>query len=246
MLSVAETPRRRTLRARAHGAAFEDARVNRRRPPGRSSEVRRASIGGKLRRPCKERVRDGFVFFGLARTGRVNQPAASRDGVRRLAQHLKLRRGQQREIALATPPPDVGIPPQDAQTGTGRVDEHTVESTRERQRPQQIRLHEPHVRGAARGDRATQQLHAPVPHVARDQQPGVPHRGREGDVSCHRATRRHRARSDRDGRPRAAATSCEASSCTTNQPASAPAPASGCPFSTMKPSGANRAGRTTI
>ena len=84
----------------------------------------------------KKRVGDVFVFFSLARTCRIDQPPARRDDVRRLAEHLKLRGSQQRKIALTTAPPDIGIPPQDAQAGTGRINEHAVESTRERQRPQ--------------------------------------------------------------------------------------------------------------
>ena len=132
------------------------------------------NVGVVWKKELTDAVRDPRTFFLMIIFPLVLNPLL-------IAGMGLMTRSQQREIALAAAPPDIGIPPQDAQTGTGRIDEHAVEATRERQRPQQIRLHEPHVHGAACRDRASQQLHAPVPHVARDQQPGIPHRGREGD-----------------------------------------------------------------
>src|SRR5262249_59626786 len=89
--------------------------------------------GHERRRRREKRVGDRFVFLRLARAGRVNQAAARCDRLGRALQHRQLRRSERGQIVFATPPADVGIAPQRAESGTGRVDEHAVEQCGEGQ-----------------------------------------------------------------------------------------------------------------
>ena len=106
---------------------------------------------------------------------------------------------------FAPAPADVGIAPQRAEAGAGRVDEHAVEWPREGQR---LRAGPPArcARSSAPvgGDGLAQQVHAPMAHVAGDEQAATVHRARPARWSCRLATRRCRARAARVAGRRAA------------------------------------------
>ena len=59
-------------------------------------------------------VGDSLVFFGLARTGGVDQAPARGDDRGRVLEHPPLGGGERRQVGFLTPPPDVGIASQSA------------------------------------------------------------------------------------------------------------------------------------
>ena len=191
---------------------------------------------------ARNAVGDAFVFFRLARTGRVNQPAAWRDALGRVLQHRELGGGERRQVGSLPPPADVGIAPQRAEPRARRVDQHAVEAVA---RTAAAAADRPARCGRWwRRWRATvsaQQLDAAIADIARDQQPR-PSIARRSPSSCRPATRRYRARARTGRSPASSVTSCDASSCTTNSPRLRPSPRSGWPSSTIRPSGANAVG----
>ena len=190
---------------------------------------RRASTGRKSAGAGQERVDDRFVLFRLARAGGIDSrpPGATARGV---AKHLELGappapagRPRCRRHWMSGSRRSVPRPEQGASTNT------QSKARDEGQRLQQIGLHEADVR----------RRRWPRPSAAADPCADRGRRTRpEARVracpprapwSCRLAMRRCRARARRGRRRRAASTSCDASSCTTNQPASSPSPRRGCP-----------------
>ena len=110
-----------------------------------------------------------------------------------MLQHRELGRGQRRQLVFAAPPADVGIAAQRAEPGAGRVHQHAVEHGGERQRLEQVGLHDADIGGAARAHRAPQQIDAPIADVAGHQQAAAVHeRGeRRGLAAGRRAGVEH-------------------------------------------------------
>ena len=247
-VTAARTPRRRTLRGRGRAGCVRrwprasiDASAAGAAPPARASQRREP---GRRR---EKRVGDAFVLLRLARAGGVDEAAARRDRLRGVPQHRRAprrrapaRSASRRRQRMSGSRRSVPRPEQGASTST------QSNGARERQRLQQIRLHEPDVRRAAGRHRPPQQLDAAVAHIAGDEQPAAVHRRRERRRLA--ARRRAGVEHARPGRsPASSATSCDASSCTTNQPCSrGRRRAADGPRRRPAPSGANAAGWTWI
>ena len=77
--------------------------------------------------PAETSDHDGFVFLRLARTGRIDQPAARGERrPRRCESSSAVRRAKGRD-RLPPAPADIGIAAHRSETGTGRIDEDDVE-----------------------------------------------------------------------------------------------------------------------
>ena len=242
---AARTRRRRTLRGRADAAACAGGRA---RSISASARPRRrltpACSGVKAGRRGEKRVRDAFVLLRLARAGGVDQAAARRDRRRRVLEHRQLGGGERRQIRLragASGCRDRGA----ACRGRSRARRRARSRTRARRaaaaagRPARCgRCAAPlaaTVRrsSSTRRSRTSHATSSPRPSISAPQSPS----------SCRRARRRCRARARPGDRRPAASTSCDASSCTTNQPCVLRrSPRSGCPSSTIRPSGAKAVG----
>ena len=241
-----ERPRRRTPRGRGDAARSAGGRARRRACPASCGcAVPRVDRRRMPARAARNASTTAFVLFRLARAGRVDRagrPARQLGGV---PEHRSaaLAASDGRSASLPAPP-DVRIAAQRAEAGAGRVDEHAVERRGERQRLQQVRLHD-----ARRSPRRWRRRSAAAARCAdrarRRRRAGRARPSpRQAPWSCRPARRRYRARRGRGCSPASSVTSCDASSCTTNQPSSSPAPRSGWPSSTMRPSGANARGWT--
>src|SRR4051794_35727042 len=108
------------VRRRTKSSAFVD---------GRSGNARnRPRIDGDKRCRAREKyVDDVVIFFRFARARRVDQASTRVDAVGRMPKHVTLGRGQRWKVALMTPPANIRITTQRAETGTRRIDEHAVE-----------------------------------------------------------------------------------------------------------------------
>ena len=161
------------VRLRAQVAARIDD--SGREPRCRQPCVQRDEVGGR----GKERVHDAFILFRFARAGRVHQPPARSHAIGRVPEHRQLGRGEGRQIPLVTAPANVGIAAQRAEAGARRIDQHAVEGRGEGQRLQQIGLNDARVGGATRSHGSAEQVDAPLPDVARDEQTTSVHQRRE-------------------------------------------------------------------
>ena len=220
-----------------------DGRARRPASPASPGCGGRACTATKSRVCREERLGHRFVLLRLARAGRVDQPSARRDhagGVLRASPAARPRAPAGRPRAAATGCPDRAAACRDPSRAHRRARSRKRDA--ERQRPRQVGLHEPDVRArrwqrrcaaaascAGRGRRTRR---------AGRRRPSAP----RSPSSCRRARRRCRARAAPGDRPASSATSCDASSCTTNQPASGPSPRSGCPSSTIERVGGEAAG----
>ena len=143
---VFETLRRRTLRAHATCGSVRRWPRPSTTDAGKVGEAVRASTATNCGAPARNAIGDRFVLVGLAGTGRVDQTSAGRDrfrGVAAACRAVPRRAARDRSRAGASGCPgsrrSVPRPEQGASTST------QSKRRRERQRRQEIRLHEPDV-----------------------------------------------------------------------------------------------------
>ncbi len=161
------------MRMRSQEAVPVDHRLRQSGSGCRCMHRRKFRCGGT------EGPRNLFVFFGLARTRRVDEAAAGCDGLSRVSQHGQLRRRKHRKVLFAPAPSNIRIAAQRSESRAWGVDKHAIEWTSERKFLAQICLDEPDVVGAACFDRPPEQFHPSIAHVTGNQQPASPHACRE-------------------------------------------------------------------
>ena len=226
--------------SRAEVAATVDDRL-------RQRGVRTARIeGGELRGVAEKGVRDAFVLLRFARTGGVDESSAGLDDLGRVTEHAQLGGGERAPVPVrcrrhlmsgsrrSVPSPEQG-------TSTITVSNSARKGSAESRSAWTISaLAAPVVftvrlSRLIRRSRTSHATTRPSSSSAAAMAVALP----PGDAQVS-STRRPGCA------PARSATSCDASSCTTNQPSSLPDPRSGCPDSTMSASGAYRPAATAM
>ena len=160
---------------------------------------RRAGPPARTPGAGEERIDDRLVLLRFARAGGVDQPAAGPNERRGAFEQRELSRRRDAGRSLFVPTPaDVGIAPDRAKAGAGRIDQHAVEAGCERQRAgagtdaRSERSDAPLARTVSRSRRSrrgrtSQATRGPVAHVGGHRTvfpPGEAHRSSTRSPGC--------------------------------------------------------------
>ena len=222
-LGAGPTRRRRRRRARPGTAACADTR-------GSSTQLRRRRHGGRRASAGSSRevaVRrekagdDRLVLLGLARAGRVDEPAAGPHDVGRAREHRALGGGERGEIGrpcASTSGRDRGAACRGRSTARRGARDRTPARTASARVASSVQRRG--ARTPARPSVAAEQLHARVARRSAATSEAAPaHVAAIDDASCRRARRKRRARARPASAPTACATICDASSWTAQRAA---------------------------